>query len=64
MWKKTPICIRVDGLSVLDDVGGIYGFIDMLKTIHGNDFEKADEMREWAKTQGWTGRATKPINMI
>lgn len=62
--KKTPICIRVDGLSVLDDVGGIYGFIDMLKTIHGNDFEKADEMREWAKTQGWTGRATKPINML
>ena len=62
--KKEPLCIRTDGLSVLDDVGGIYGFIDMLKIIHGNSFVKADEKREWALEQGWTGRATKPINML
>lgn len=62
--NKAPICVRADGVNVLDDVGGIYGFIDMLETIHGNDFTTADEMREWAREQGWTGRLTKVGNML
>lgn len=28
-----PVCIRKDGIELVDDVGGIYGFCDMLKTI-------------------------------
>lgn len=49
---------------MLDDVGGIGGFIDMLKTIHGDDLEAAEEMREWAKGQGWFGRSVKIENML
>ena len=28
-----PVCIRKDGIELVDDVGGIYGFCDMLRTI-------------------------------
>lgn len=62
--KKLPICTDADGIRLLDDVGGIYGFIDMLKVIHGEDSEEAIERREWAKSQGWTGRPTKIKNML
>lgn len=62
--NKAPICVRADGVNVLDDVGGIYGFIDMLETIHGNRLALADEKREWAREQGWTGRLTKVGNML
>lgn len=52
-----PICVETDGLSVLDDVGGVYGFIDFLRIIHQKtDIEKAEEYRAWAKSLGWTGR--------
>ena len=62
--KKAPKCIYSDGAYLLDDVGGIGGFIDMLKTIHGDDLEAAEEMREWAKGQGWFGRSVKIENML
>lgn len=62
--RNTPLCLSSDGIYLLDDVGGIYGFIKMLKTIHGENTEEATQMREWAKMRGWTGRATKPSNML
>ena len=44
--------IYLDGMSLMDDVGGIHGYIDFIKTIHGKDEDEKEEMREWAKWMG------------
>ena len=59
-----PVCVYADGLNVLDDVGGIHGFADFLETINGDDYHEAKASREWAKWMGWTGRKTKPENIL
>ena len=60
----SPACVFADGLNVMDDVGGIHGFCDFLETINGGDPEEAEESRSWAKWMGWTGRKTKPENIL
>lgn len=62
--NRKPICIAKDGLNVLDDCGNVHGYIDMLRTIHEGDRGEAQEMREWARGQGWTGRDVSPKHMI
>ncbi len=62
--KGKPACIASDGLNLVDDCGGIYGYINMLQTISGSDKEEANEMRSWARGLGWTGRKSKPENML
>ena len=62
--KNVPACVYSDGLTLLDDVGGIGGFVEMLKTLHSNNQEEADSMREWANNQGWFGRSVKVENML
>lgn len=60
-----PVCVEVDGLPVLDDVGGVHGYIEFLMTLHHDEDESERmHMREWARSQGWTGRAIKPKNML
>ncbi len=60
--KHRPICIAKDGIELVDDVGGIHGFCEMLETIYECDFydEEAVKEREntlgWAHMMGWTGR--------
>ena len=57
-----PVCIRKDGIELVDDVGGIYSFCDMLRTIYETDDCDEDAMSErentlaWAEMMGWTGR--------
>ena len=65
--KGHPICVAADGLNVVDDVGGLYGFQEFLQTINSKDSDDADEkenMKQWAKGMGWTGRKTKPENIL
>lgn len=67
--KRRPLCIALDGLPVLDDVGGIYGYCEMLTGIHGEgsehfDYDDPEETREWARMQGWTGRMNKPETLL
>ena len=62
--KKKPIGLAVDGLSHMDDVGGIHGYIDFLRTIHGDDPDEKQDLKEWAKWMGWTGRMNKPESLI
>lgn len=62
--EKTPVCVYSDGLALLDDVGGVGGFIEMLKTMHGDDKEEAESVREWARDQGWLGRSVKEEKML
>ncbi len=61
---RKPVCIAKDGLNVLDDCGNVHGYIDMLRTIHEDDRVEKQEMREWARAQGWTGRDVSPKHMI
>ncbi len=65
--KKRPVCIGLDGMSVMDDVGGIHGYIDFLETIHSTDPEDRDDKKqykEWAKWMGWTGKMSKPETLL
>ncbi len=65
--KGQPICIMADGLNVMDDVGGLYGYQRFLQTINSSDPDEAlekESLKEWAKGMGWTGRKTKPENIL
>lgn len=60
--KYSPVCIEKDGIELVDDVGGIYGFCRMLQTIYETDTgieedrEERESMLGWADMMGWTGR--------
>lgn len=62
--KQKPICIALDGLSVMDDVGGIHGYINLLTEIRLGIPSERDEARNWAKGMGWNGRMSKPENVL
>jgi len=62
--KQAPRCVATDGLNVLDDVGGIGGFHDMLKILEGDDSEEKESTKKWARGLGWTGRLSKPEFML
>lgn len=61
--KHKPVCINKVGISVLDDVGGLSGFADLLGIIYeGEDKEEASSARAWAKSLGWS--STKISNKM
>ena len=55
MAELSPVCIGADGMCVFDDVGGIHGFCEFLKGLHGieNDHGYVKDDLEWAKSLGW-----------
>ncbi len=62
-----PMCIASDGLPVLDDVGGMRGYSEMLLGLHGkgsDPYDDADDTRTWASGMGWTGRMSKPEKLL
>ncbi len=62
--KRRPVCVALDGMSVMDDVGGIFGYVEFLRTIHGDDPEEREESRDWARWMGWAGRMNKPETLL
>ena len=62
MSKRRPVCIAADGLSLLDDVGGIHGYCAMLRSIYEYRLADMGSVEErfrttvWAKSMGWTGK--------
>lgn len=61
LTKHKPVCIHKDGMSVLNDIGGLRGYADFLGIIYeGEDKEEVSSTRMWAKSLGW--RATKVSN--
>lgn len=62
--KERPRCVAADGLNLVDDVGGIYGFKEMLEILAGGDQEEKESMKAWARGLGWTGKMEKVENMI
>lgn len=63
-YKEKPVCIAWDGISLVDDVGGIGGFCEFLEMINGDDLDEKKQNKAWAKSLGWTGRMPKPENML
>ena len=63
-----PICIAADGLPVMDDVGGVSGYCDFLKCIktgeEGGMYDDPEDSKDWARSMGWTGRMSKPENIL
>lgn len=63
--KHKPVCINKQGISVLDDVGGLGGFADFLGIIYGGeDKEEASNARTWAKSLGWSAAKVSIKRMI
>ena len=59
LTKHKPVCIHKDGVFVLDDVGGLHGFISFLKEIYeGEDKEERSNYKAWAQSLGWSKRKT------
>lgn len=65
---ERPICVAADGLPVMDDVGGIRGYCELLKVVKGKEesevsaFESKEDAKDWARMMGWTGRKNKAKN--
>ncbi len=68
-----PLCLKKDGIELVDDAGGIDGFCQMLRTLYEpeeDEYEDEDEdddepseqeeMWDWANMMGWTGRKISP----
>lgn len=58
----SPICYHADGLSVMDDIGGISGFFEFLRTLNGHDKTAARRVREMAEIYGWSEK-NDPTNI-
>lgn len=58
MHKYSPVCIEKDGIELVDDVGGIYGFCRMLQTIYETGIEEDREERE--SMLGWADMMDGP----
>ena len=55
--KHKPVCIHKDGAFVLDDVGGLHGFVRFLEDINeGEDKEERRNYKAWAESLGWSKR--------
>ncbi len=60
-----PVCIYKKGSYIMDDVGGMGGYYDFLKTIYeGEDKEEVQRNKNWAKAMGWTSRKVSPDKML
>ncbi len=62
--QGAPLCVQSDGMNLVDDCGGIGGYLKMLRVLNGKDSEEKAEMRAWARSLGWTGRLNRPEKML
>ena len=63
--KHKPVCINKDGISLLDDVGGLRGFADLLGTIYeGEDKEETANAKAWSKSLGWSDKKISNKTML
>jgi len=56
LTKHKPVCVHKDGIFVLDDVGGLSGFIRFLEVIYEGEEEERNSSRTWAQSLGWSER--------
>ena len=53
--KHTVKCLAVDGIGLLDDVGGVFGYLELLELAAHPDEDEEDKV-EWAESWGWKCR--------
>ena len=57
-----PVVFALDGLPLVEDVGGVKGYTDFLRGINGlpsDMYEDKEERLAWAKSLGWKSRVHK-----
>ena len=65
-----PVCIAKDGTMLMEDVGGIWGYLEFMNCVVGKvpsenfDFEDPEEALEWAKGVYWNNRNISLENML
>jgi len=69
-----PVCIRQDGMRLVDDVGGFGGFIKMLRILYEsdewnerldpNDPDTKEYVSIWAHSMGWSARKISNKQML
>lgn len=60
-----PICIHKQGISVLDDVGGLRGFSEFLGIIYEAPMKRdRADYRAWAKSLGWSDKKISCKEML
>jgi len=72
--KYKPVCINQDGMFLVDDVGGLGGFIDMLRILYESDGrddhlnphdpDTKENTRTWAHSMGWSARKISNRQML
>jgi len=68
--KHTAVCIAKHGINVVEDVGGVPGFVDFVDQVFNKDFDTSDadmstqELLEWAQSLGWSKRKVSPENSL
>ena len=63
-YNKKPVCVALDGLNLVDDVGGVGGYIRFLRNIKQGSPEEKKELREWATSMGWSGSMPKVKSVL
>ena len=54
LTRHQPICLYKEGLSPMDDVGGLSGFARFLYDVYeGEDRKESAALLRWAKSLGW-----------
>lgn len=59
-----PQCLAVDGYKIIDDIGGIEGYIKFLEQLHAEDEETRRAASENAKAEGWKKWKMAPKNIL
>lgn len=64
--EHKPFCLHKDGLSVLDDVGGLSGYAEFLEIKYEDRYRSEESMfmPDWAKSMGWRPTKTVPKKML
>lgn len=62
--KLSPRCIALDGVNVLDDVGGIDGFHELLAALKADESEEKERAKSKVNRMGWKATIEKPEDVL
>ncbi len=63
--KHKPVCINKNGISLIDDVGGLGGFADLLGTLYeSDDKEESTNTSIWARSLGFNTKKISNKKML
>lgn len=63
--EHRPVCIAKRGAQLMDDVGGMHGYASFMTVINRRSIgQEREELLEWAKGLGWSGRGVSLANMV